>query len=310
MRSVLIGAVESSAIALQALRAAGHPPDSVITLDREIGKKRHSDYVDLEPLAGPDTTVLRCRNANKPEIISHVRGANPDFLFVIGWSQIVGAELQSCARNFTIGFHPTALPLYRGRAPLAWTILLGLTETAGSLFIIDDGVDSGPILAQKQVLVSPRETVASLMDKHMDALRAMLDDLIPALACGDWQEQQQNHSKASYCAARRPEDGLVDWSAPAESIDRLVRATTRPYPGAFTFTRTSRVTIWSCEPVRLSNSYYGQVGQIVCFEDDCPVVLCGVGEYVRLTDYEVEGDKMLTGQPRFLPYRSHDAGPA
>jgi methionyl-tRNA formyltransferase len=298
MRTVLIGAVESTAVALEALQQAGHPPAMVLTLSPELGPRQHSDYVDLAPLATADTEVRHIQRTSSAEVLDCVRETDPDFLFVIGWSQLVGPDLRAAAKTFTIGFHPTALPRHRGRAPIAWSILLGLRETGSSLFIIDEGTDTGPILAQRQISIDPRETVASLITKQLDALRTMLSALVPDLASGNWEARPQDHSQASYCAARGPRDGLIDWKAPADEIDRLVRASGHPYPGAFAYCGDRRVTVWSSEPENLPHPYYAGPGQVVCQIDDRPVVCCGDGRFLRLTDYATETGERLKGQVR------------
>lgn len=300
MRTVLIGAVESSATTLRVLTELGHPPALVATLDPETGRARHSDYVDLGPLAGPDSEVVRIAKVNDPAFIGRVRDLSPDFVFVIGWSQIVGPELRAAAGNCAIGFHPTALPKHRGRAVLAWTILLGELETGCSLFVIDDGVDSGPLLAQERFAVAPREDVTTLMGKHIAALERMLQTLVPRLAAGTWETVVQDDGLASYCAGRRAEDGLIDWSQDADAIDRLIRAVSAPYPGAFTFTRKRRLTIWEAEPIDLPNPWHAADGQIVLHDDGAPVVRCGDGRFLRLLRYDTDDGAPLIGQPRLF----------
>lgn len=298
MRTVLIGAVESTATALESLTAAGYPPNLLLTLDPTRGRARHSDYVDLAALADPATEVQHIRQTNAPEIVDRVRALAPDFLFIIGWSQVVGPALIAAARHFAIGFHPTALPVMRGRAPIAWTILLDVRETAASLFVIDEGIDSGPILAQHPITVDPRETADSLMDKHLDALRAMMAKLVPELAEGRYEMQAQDEDRASYCAGRRPQDGLIDWNAPAKEIDRLVRASGRPYPGAFAYVGPERLTVWASQPVELAHPHYAIAGQVLHFVDDQPVVFCGDGHGLRLIEYEMSNGARLKGQAR------------
>ena len=155
-RVVLIGAVESTRVAFEALIDAQYAPELLITLPT-VRSSMHSDFVDLAPLAERhNVPVIATANANSDEVIARVRALRPDFIFVIGWSRLVGEALRSCATKGVLGYHPAPLPKGRGRSALAWTILLGMEETAGSLFWIDEGVDTGAIAAQSAFTLSPR----------------------------------------------------------------------------------------------------------------------------------------------------------
>lgn len=299
MRTVLIGAVGGTEIVLRAMNECGHPPALLATFEPGLGRRRHGDYVDLAPLAAPETEVAFVDNVNDRDFLDRIAAIAPDVILVIGWSQLVGAELRALARRYCVGFHPSLLPQMRGRAVLGWTILSGVRETGSTLFVIDEGTDTGDLLAQARVPLGPRETVATLGVKVVDALHGMIVDLLPRLADESARAVPQPEAGASYCAKRTPEDSLIDWREPADAIDRLIRASTRPYAGAFTFTRKRRVTIWAAEPVDLDAPYHAGVGQVVFHDDGRPVVRCGDGRYLRVDDHETADGKPLTGQIRF-----------
>lgn len=287
MRTVLIGAVGSTAAVLAALVEAGHPPALIVTLPPEAGRKTHSDYVDLR-----ESSVQYVERTG--EAADAIRAVDPDHIFVVGWSQLVGPEIRKLARGYCIGYHPTALPQLRGRAPIGWTILAGLTETGSTLFVLGDDADTGPILAQRRFELDARETVATLIDKHLEALRAMTLDLLPRL--NTVVPIPQPETGVSYGCRRTADDSCIDWTASREEVDRLVRASSRPYGGAFTFTSKRRVTVWCAEPVELPYPVFAAPGQVVTYLDSCPVVRCGDGAMLRLT----ETDTDLVGQVSFL----------
>src|SRR3546814_424272 len=149
MRAILAGAVESSRVALGAIaRTPGWTLPLVISLPRDLDG-RHSDFADLSgPARAAGAEFLATRNINTPETLDAIRAADADYVFVIGWSQICGREFQAAAHGQVIGYHPAPLPRLRGRGVIPWTILADEPITAGTLFWIDDGVDSGPILEQ------------------------------------------------------------------------------------------------------------------------------------------------------------------
>jgi methionyl-tRNA formyltransferase len=182
---------------------------------------------------------MEVSETNTPEFVESVSREQLDILYVIGWSRIVHHDAIVAPKLGTIGYHPAPLPLMRGRAVIPWTILLGVERTASTLFWMDDDIDHGPIAAQEFFDVDPRETATTLYKKHMAALRLMLSGDRVILG-----SKQQDHAKATYCAKRTPADGEIDWSKPPEEIDRLIRAVTHPYPGAWTMIGGKKVTIW------------------------------------------------------------------
>src|SRR5690606_7047819 len=145
----------STRIALDVLIEARCAPELLITLPLELAHL-HSDFVDLAPLAECyGVPVWPTANVNSDAVVERVRALRPDFIFVIGWSRLLGPKIRACAGKGVLGYHPSPLPTGRGRSALSWTILLGMPRTAGSLFWIDEGVDSGPIAKQLEFPLSP-----------------------------------------------------------------------------------------------------------------------------------------------------------
>lgn len=301
-RIILVGAVESTRVALEALVDERCAPKLLITLPAEMSGM-HSDFVDLGPFARKhEVPVLPVKDVNGGEVVDHVRRQDPDFLFVIGWSRLVGEALRRCAKKGVLGYHPAPLPKGRGRSALSWTILLGMRETAGSLFWIDEGIDSGAIAAQESFILSPRVNLPELYAQHMSALQIMLRRLLSELKAGRIPAIAQDDGEATFFARRRAEDGLIDWSRDAAFVDRLVRALTRPYPGAFTFYKGHRMTIWRGEPVEVPR-WYAQPGQVFLVEGEALYVRCSNDTTYRIDQYEMAmaagAEKTLfTGQPR------------
>lgn len=302
MRTALVGAVRSTQIALEALIAAGHPPLALFTLPPERAS-RHSDYVDLEPVAArAGVDLIHTANINAPDVLARLQEMDTDYAFVIGWSQLCGAELLSCARGGTIGYHPAALPRNRGRAVIPWTIIQGLPDTGSTLFWIDEGVDSGDVLAQEIFAVVPDETAASLYEKHMNSLGRMLSATIPQLAAGNAPRTRQEHSMATYCARRTMRDGWINWERSAREIWTLIRACGDPYPGAFTMFGETKLTIWAAEYVGQA-PYVGLPGQVQALSSDGALVQCGDGEHVLVKTIQVDNGPRVAAVEAL---RNHD----
>src|SRR5262249_4096319 len=147
-------------------------------------------------------------------------------VFVIGWSQICKPAFLEAAGGQVVGYHPAPLPQMRGRAALPWTILLGQRITASTLFWLDEGVDSGPILAQKFLHVAPDETATTLYARHLEAIEQIVREALPAIAGGAPPRLVQDERFASWTTKRTPEDGRIDWQLPAADVWRLIRAVT------------------------------------------------------------------------------------
>jgi len=291
MRTVFIGAVEGSGVALKGLIEAGMAPDMVLTLPPETAA-RHSDFFDLGPMAeAAGSQVVRFSDINSEAALDTLRAFEPDLVLVIGWSQICKAPFRSIAKVGNVGFHPAKLPRLRGRAVIPWTILNGETETGASLFWLDAGVDSGPILLQEIIPVAPDETARSLYVKQTSTLGRMLPKAIDLIRAGDPPRIVQDESGAVYCAKRTAEDGLIDWRAPAAEIERLIRAVGDPYPGAFTFSAGRRLVIDKAAIWPESHRYIGITGQVQTLTPDGFTVCCGDGVCLHVTEWRLDGQR-------------------
>ncbi|MGH8542186.1 MAG: methionyl-tRNA formyltransferase [Gammaproteobacteria bacterium] len=287
MRCIVIGSVESTRVCLRALAASrGVEVAAVVTLPAELAH-RHSDYVNLtSDAAGCGARLLRAGDGNAPEVVAASAAFDPDYLFVVGWSQIVRAPLRATARCGAIGFHPAPLPRFRGRAAIPWTILLDEKITGSTLFWLDEGVDTGPILTQRLLHVALDETATSLYARHMQALEDVLAEVLPRLTTGNAPQHSQDERYATCCAKRVPADGLIDWQQPAEMVWRLIRAVTRPYPGAFTRDTAGRqIILWTAEPWPEGYRHMALPGQVVARFDDSFAVRCGDGRDLRITEF-------------------------
>jgi len=263
-QAVIVGAVQSTEVAIRAAAGIdGWRVPLVITLppDRE---KRHSDFCDLSRVAGDVGADLHCTlSVNGEDVLERIGAIAPDLIFVVGWSQICHPPFLDLLPGRVLGYHPAALPRLRGRAAIPWTILTDEAITAGTLFWIDQGTDTGAIYEQHFFHVARDETARSLYAKHMQALEGMVGTALRRLAEGDNRSLVQDDRYATYAARRTAEDGRIDWSRPTVEIDRLIRAVGSPYPGAFTMTGGERVTLREAQAVPGGERHAACPGQVV-----------------------------------------------
>lgn len=274
-RIVLIGAVGSTKVSLHKL--AEHQANLVGVFGYESESTEHvSGYTDLAAIAaegGYHYFSFKKINSEADKI----RSLKPDYIFVIGLSQMVSTEILAIPSVCCIGFHPTSLPQGRGRAPLTWLILDQQSEGSATFFVLSDGVDSGAIVVQRKFPVSDNDDVSNLIDKTYQAMGSALDELLPALTTDVPKAREQNEAHATYYEKRVPEDGLINWSWSADEIARLIRATTSPYPGAFSFVDDQRITVFTARKY-MECRVQGVPGRILRIgANGSFVVQCGTG---------------------------------
>ena len=212
--------------------------------------------------------------------IGFIRDLEPDWGLAAGWYHLLPARLLDCFPLGCAGVHPSLLPKHRGKAPLGWAIVNGDTETGVSLLRFTPRVDDGPLYGQRTFPIGPTTTVTDLIAESEHAAIELVRAAIAAMEVGDPALREQV-GDPTYALARTPDDGLIDWTRPATTVDRLVRATTRPYPGVFTHLDGCLVRVWSGEHSAIS--VLGAPGQIWRPEPGTVLVVTGDGTY-RITE--------------------------
>ena len=176
----------------------------------------------------------------------------PDLLVVSGWYHMVPKGVRDIAP--AIALHASLLPDYSGGAPLVWAMINGESKTGITLFQMDDGVDSGPIIGQAEEHILVSDTIGSLYARIEERGLELLERHLPHLVAGTAELRAQDESARRLFPQRSPTDGWIDWNQDAMVIDRFIRAQTSPYPGAFTsLSDGRRLIIWAALPLSDSN---------------------------------------------------------
>lgn len=280
MKVAVIGGVSSTAVLVDKLAEHGFKDVSVWGY-HPTDTSNVSGWVDLADVAGKHgycysafVKVVECELG--------VKEYCPDALFVVGLSQIVPASILEIPRLGSVGFHPTALPRGRGRAPIAW-LILNETQGAATFFTLREGVDDGPIVAQEFFDVCEDDDAKSIERKILSAEAIALDVVLKGLNKGAFEASEQDHSLATWYGRRSPEDGWIDWARSSRDISKLIRASADPHPGAFTYCDDVTIQIWKAQVV--SEPIQGVVGRVLGVEEgDCFVVQCGEG-LLRISDW-------------------------
>ena len=243
----------------------------LITLKDEKDKNK-SGRIYLNNFARENKVpLLKIDNINDQKVINGLREYEIDWLFIIGWSQIAKKDVLETPTYGCIGMHPTLLPIGRGRAAIPWAIIKGLKETGVTMFKLDEGVDTGDIIAQGVINIPDGTTATELYkevtEMHITLIKKHWNDIINNTV----QLKKQNETYATEWPGRKPEDGEITNKMTMDEADKLVRAVTHPYPGAFYKLEEKTYRIWSAK----TNKKDGLIKLI--------------DGYLIPVDYEIEG---------------------
>lgn len=212
--------------------------------------------------------------------------AEPATVLVHGWYRIIPGVL--LARHRFLGFHYSALPAYRGNAPLVWQILRGEPELGLSFFRFAPGMDEGDLLAQRRFPLGLDESIGDAIARAEALCLEMVRTTLPAWLQGRHALQPQAAEGASYCGLRLPADGRIDWRQDARRVHDFVRAQARPYPGAFTTLGDgATLRIWRTRPD--PRPFFGVPGAVVAVEGDEVLVACGDERALQVAECSVDG---------------------
>jgi len=268
----------------------------LITSDKEIliGKSTQPivnvHYRDLKNFCN--------KNQIRYEIVSHLESnkylteiisiLSPDIVFVAGWHRILPDNLLS--KSYFYGFHASLLPRNAGWAPLVWALLNGEKKTGVSLFKIDSGVDTGPLIDQVEFPIDENTTIHDLVNESIKASAILLKRNIGEISRGIEKLTPQDLSKRTEGTRRFPHDGEIDFCASVQYIDRFIRAQTRPYFGSYTNIDQKRIRIFKskiAEPLcELNKGEYITPGSLKIHNSKY-FFKCADG-WLELLDFEIE----------------------
>lgn len=285
MKVVYIGCVNFSFQALRhiaSLDLAGLEIAGIIT---KKSSKFNADYCSLEPIANDlNIPFIFADQSNQKELYSWINGLTPDIIFCFGWSSLLSKQILNIPNKGVLGYHPAELPKNRGRHPIIWALALGLKQTASTFFFMDEGADSGDILDQVIIPINKEDDASSLYQKIIYTALDQITCFLPMLINDSYQLKPQDHSKANYWRKRFIKDGEIDWRMSAKSIHNLVRALTRPYPGAHCFYKNDEVKVWKTEIV-YDNLLNMEPGKVLNSEEGTLIIKCGK-DSINLIDHD------------------------
>jgi methionyl-tRNA formyltransferase len=291
MRIVFLGSGSFAIPSLEALLQAGHDVAAVVTQpDREKGRGRALSPPPLKPVAlSHGLEVVQPRRIKAPEALETLRGFRPEVQVVVAYGQILPRAAIDVAPRGTVNVHGSVLPRYRGAAPVQWAIVNGETETGVTTMLIDEGMDTGPVLLTRTTAIAGDETAPALEARLARMGADLLLETLAGLKEGTVQPVPQDASRATYAPLIRKEDGRLDWTQPAASIERRVRGF-QPWPGAMTTLAGRELKVVKA---RVEGGGAGEPGTVVEIGHRGVVVACGGGTMLRLLEVQPESRRPM-----------------
>lgn len=242
IKIIFFGTSEFAVPILEKLVKSSYNVISVITTpDRPVGRKQEITPPPIKQAAlEQKLTVLQPDKMD--EIQSKVSEINPDLIILAAYGKIISANTLSIPQFGCLNLHPSLLPKYRGASPIQTAILNGDQSTGISIMLMDARLDHGPIVAQKKIIIAPKENGQTLEKKLAQEAAILLIEILPKYLQGKIQPKPQEDAQATFTKTLKREDGQIDWKQSAREIEQKVRAF-YPWPGTWTHIDGQRVKI-------------------------------------------------------------------
>lgn len=304
MRIVFFGSPTEAADALESLVSAGHDVAAVYSQpDRKSGRGRTKTPTPVKTFASQQgLSVFTPRGLrNNDEEVARLKDLRADAFVVVAYGRILPAELLEIPPMGVINIHPSLLPLYRGPSPVVTAILDGRSVVGVSVMLLDEGMDTGPVLAQSDpIRLDGTEKGAELQDRLFKEGAAMLPSVLEGLQSGSITPQPQDDARATVTSLLERSDGEIDWTKSATEIDRMIRAYD-PWPGTFTSWNGKGLKILDAALVEIDSARAG----VVSAEEDGRILVGTGSGSLELKRVQIEGRQaveaadFLRGQPAF-----------
>ncbi|MFJ7071660.1 methionyl-tRNA formyltransferase [Streptomyces sp. NPDC098781] len=274
MRVVMFGYQTWGHRTLQALLDSEHDVVLVVTHPKSdhVYERIWSDSVaDLAEKHG--VPVLLRNRPGDDELLRVLKEAAPDLIVANNWRTWLPPEIFDLPPQGTLNIHDSLLPAYAGFSPLIWALINGEREVGVTAHRMDGELDMGDVLVQRSVPVGPDDTATDLFHRTVDLIGPLVKESLDLIASGKAVWTPQDRSRSSFFHKRSLEDSRIDWTWPAQDLERFVRAQSDPYPNAFTFHRGERLRIVSAAVSE--GRYGGTPGRIFIREGDGVVIVAG-----------------------------------
>lgn len=236
--------------------------------------------------------IFQPHTLRTPEAQAELARLRPDLIVVAAYGLILPRPVLDLPPHGCVNVHASLLPRYRGAAPIQAAILNGESVTGVTLILLDEGVDTGPMLAQADLAILPDDTGRTLTARLARLGADLLAQTLPRWLAGQIEPQAQDETRATLAPRLSKQDGRLDWSQPAGALDRRVRAYD-PWPGTFTTWQNKRLKVIKAQVVREPQVAGSPPGQVIRWDGGVGVVT-GDG-VLELVAVQLEGKRVTSG---------------
>lgn len=292
MRIIFFGTPDLAAEALEKVIQAGHDVVLAVTMpDRPKGRKGAPVPPPVKEMAVRyGIPVFQPSSLRTPEVLEALASKKPDLIIVTAYGRIVPKDILDLPKYGCINEHASILPAYRGAAPIQWSILDGQKKTGVSIMKMDEGLDTGDILAVSEVEIAPDETSGTLFDKMSEIGAGLLVETIEKIENGTCtRTPQPKNSTTAYARMIKKSDGEIDWNRPAAQIECLVRGMS-PWPSAYTKLNGKLLKVWKAKVEQCDKKT--TPGEILSVSEEGIRVMTGENILV-LQEIQLEGKKRM-----------------
>ncbi len=291
MKVIFMGTPEFAVATLEAIIEAGHEVSLVVTQpDKPKGRGRNMQFSPVKECAlRYDIPVFQPVKIREPEALAELNRYEADMIVVVAFGQILTKEILDRPRYGCINVHASLLPRYRGAAPIQWAVIDGEEKTGVTIIRMDEGIDTGDMIAKTEVLLDTEETGGSLHDKLSLTGARLLVQTMQKIENGSASYEKQEDSQSCYAKMLSKQLGNIEWSKPAVEIERLIRGL-NPWPSAYTYSDGKTMKIWKAH---IEKDLEGVVpGQAVMISSTQLLVQTGSGS-LALDEIQLEGKKRM-----------------
>ena len=301
MKIVFMGTPDFAAGALKSLIEAGHEITAVVTQpDKAKGRSQELLPPPVKVVAlEHGIPVLQPVRIKRPEEVEKLKQYPADIYVVAAFGQLLSQEILDIPEFGCLNIHASLLPKYRGASPIQHVIIDGEEKTGITIMQMDAGLDTGDMLYQKEIVISPKDTYASLHDKLMVLGGEAIVEALPLLEQGKLVPRKQEDALSCYAHLIDKTMGELDFTKSAEILDRLIRGL-NPWPSAYTTYHGKQLKVWEAEPVKSPKA--GTPGEILAVEKDA-VLVAAVSGALRITSLQLSGKKRMSAHDFLLGVR-------
>lgn len=297
MRAVFMGTPEFAVPTLQAL-IDHHQVVGVVTQpDRQRGRGKKVQYSPVKETAVKhDIPVYQPERAREEAFISELKALEPEVIVVVAYGQILPESILNIPKYGCINVHGSLLPKYRGAAPIQWAVLDGEKTTGITTMYMEKGLDTGDMIDKAEVVLDAKETAGSLHDKLMVLGADLLLKTLEQLENGTAKRTKQEDSRSCYAKMLSKEMGHLDFSWPAEKLERWIRGM-NPWPSAYTSMNGKTMKVWDADVI----PYDGEAEAGTIFDVTKDAILVAAGENaLALKEIQLAGKKRMQVQAFLL----------